>query len=73
MSHICSRRVVASGELVVVEQCCCGVVHITIGAVTVRAPAGVVAPIADTLREAAIALRRAGHGERAGRSPEVLS
>jgi hypothetical protein len=49
----CSRRTLAAGDLVVVEQCGCGSVHVTIGAVTLRLAAGAIAPLAATMHEAA--------------------
>lgn len=68
----CVRRTLAAGPFAVVEQCTCGAVHLTIGAVTLRLTASVIAPIGETLAEAAGAL---GHGLPHARraAPEVLS
>lgn len=55
----CVRRTLAAGDFAVVEQCTCGAVHVTIGAVTLRLPASAIAPLGETLAEAACAL---GHG-----------
>jgi hypothetical protein len=47
------RRVLASGEVAAIEQCSCGSVHVTIGAVTLRLQAAAIAPLATALGEAA--------------------
>jgi hypothetical protein len=47
------RRVLASGDFAAVEQCSCGSVHVTIGAVTLRLQAAAIAPLATALSEAA--------------------
>lgn len=68
----CSRRTLAVGDFAVVERCSCGSVHLTIGAVTLRLAASAIAPLADTLAEATVAIA----GEHAcprRSSPEVLS
>jgi hypothetical protein len=69
---ICARRTLAAGAFSVVEQCTCGAVHVTIGAVTLRLTASAIAPIGETLVEAARAL---GHEPAPAlrMSPEVLS
>ncbi|HET9625662.1 MAG TPA: hypothetical protein VFP84_30060 [Kofleriaceae bacterium] len=43
----------AAGDFAAVEQCSCGSVHVTIGAVTLRLQASAIAPLAAALGEAA--------------------
>lgn len=50
---LCNRRTLAAGDFMLVEQCSCGSVHVTIGAVTLRLAAGALEPIASTIAEAA--------------------
>jgi hypothetical protein len=52
----CTRRLIASGEFVIVEQCSCGSVHVTIGAVTLRLAGSALPALATTLGDAARAL-----------------
>jgi hypothetical protein len=54
----CNRRLLASGDLTLVEQCSCGSVHVTIGAVTLRLASSAIASLASTLGDAAVALAR---------------
>jgi hypothetical protein len=49
----CTRRTLAAGDYMVVEQCSCGAVHVTIGAVTMRLTASALPALAQTLDEAA--------------------
>ncbi len=49
----CIRRTLAVGEFAVVEQCTCGAVHVTIGAVTMRMSQHTLVPLATTINEAA--------------------
>lgn len=49
----CLRRTLAVGDVAVVEQCTCGSVHLTIGAVTLRLAACSIGPLASTMDEAA--------------------
>ena len=49
----CLRRPLAAGEYMIVEQCSCGAVHVTIGAVTLRLSAGALPSLASTLSDAA--------------------
>jgi hypothetical protein len=46
----------AVGDFALIEQCSCGSVHLTIGAVTLRLASAAIAPLAATLHEAARAL-----------------
>lgn len=57
----CTRTLIASADHVVVEQCSCGSVHLTIGALTLRLPSTALLELAATLGDAAraIALRGA--------------
>jgi hypothetical protein len=52
----CTRRTLAAGDFALVERCSCGAVHVTIGAVTLRISASAIAPLAETLTDAAAAL-----------------
>jgi hypothetical protein len=54
----CHRKLIASGDLVLVEQCSCGSVHVTIGAMTLRLASAAIPSLASTLGDAAIALVR---------------
>lgn len=67
----CSRRVLAAGDYMLVEQCSCSAVHVTIGAVTLRLEGSALSSLAMTLQDAALAvvgerLKRAGAGARKG-------
>jgi len=55
----CTRRLLAAGDHTVVEQCSCGAVHLTIGAVTLRLAGDAIASLSLTLDQATRALR--GH------------
>jgi hypothetical protein len=52
----CPRLLLAAGDFAVVEQCSCGAVHVTIGAITLRLAAGAIPSLAATMNEAARAL-----------------
>ncbi len=52
----CTRRLIAAGDYALVEQCSCGSVHVTIGAVTLRLAGSMLPALAATLGEAARAL-----------------
>lgn len=52
----CSRRLLAANDYMLVEQCTCGSVHVTIGAVTLRLAGSAIPALATTLGEAARAL-----------------
>lgn len=68
----CVRRTLAIGDFAAVEQCSCGAVHVTIGAVTLRLTASAIGPLGETLVEAARALGR--EQTRSTQAvPEVLS
>ena len=56
MDMACTRTTLASGDYVLVEQCSCGSVHVTIGAVTLRLASSAIPAIAATLGEAARAV-----------------
>ena len=49
----CARRVLASGDCTLVEQCSCGHVHLTIGAITMRLDPSVLPSLAETMQTAA--------------------
>lgn len=53
---ICRRATLAASEYMLVEQCSCGSVHVTIGAITLRLAAGAIPGLATTLSDAARAL-----------------
>lgn len=52
----CARRTLASGDYILVEQCTCGSVHVTIGAVTLRLASSALPALAETLGDAARAI-----------------
>ncbi|MBX3156152.1 MAG: hypothetical protein KF773_09145 [Deltaproteobacteria bacterium] len=52
----CNRRMLASGDITLVEQCSCGSVHVTIGAVTLRLSSAAIPSLASTLASAAAVL-----------------
>lgn len=54
---------IAAGDYVLVEQCSCGSVHVTIGAVTLRLASSALPSLATTLNDAArvLILRDALH------------
>ena len=49
----CHRRTLAVSDFMLVEQCSCGSVHVTIGAVTLRLASNAIPAIAATLGDAA--------------------
>lgn len=55
-SKACTRRTIAAGDYVLVEQCSCGSAHVTIGAVTLRLASSAIPSLAATLSEAARAV-----------------
>lgn len=55
-SQECTRRTLAANDYMLVEQCTCGSVHITIGAVTLRLASSAIPSLAATLGDAARAL-----------------
>lgn len=52
----CIRKTLAANDYMLVEQCSCGSVHVTIGAVTLRLSSNAIPSIAATLGEASRAL-----------------
>lgn len=52
----CRRDILASNDFAQVERCSCGAVHLTIGALTLRLQPSSIAPLAETLADAATAL-----------------
>ena len=55
-SKACTRRTIASGDYALVEQCSCGSIHLTIGAVTLRVSASALPSLAATVGDAARAV-----------------
>ena len=55
-SFSCSRRHLASGDFSLIEQCSCGSVHVTIGAITLRLAPTALPDLASVLATAAQAL-----------------
>lgn len=53
---LCKRKTLAANDYMLVEQCTCGSVHVTIGAVTLRLSSNAIPAIAATLGEASRAL-----------------
>ncbi|HEX7666108.1 MAG TPA: hypothetical protein VF407_16385 [Polyangiaceae bacterium] len=47
-----AREVIAQGQVCQVEECSCGVLHVTVGALTLRLAPEVVASLRDTLDDA---------------------
>jgi hypothetical protein len=48
----CQRSLLAAHRSLTVEECACGTMHVTIGAVTLRVTPEVMAEVAGALREA---------------------
>lgn len=69
----CNRKLLAANEFMAVEQCSCGSVHVTIGAVTLRLASSAIPAVATTLGEAARALVLRDAFTAGARVPEVLS
>lgn len=69
----CARRVLAANDFVQIEQCSCGSVHLTIGAVTLRMQPGAIPALAGTLGDAARALVLADAFSAKGSASEMLS
>jgi hypothetical protein len=70
---ICTRKTLAASDFMLVEQCSCGSVHVTIGAVTLRLATSAIPAIATTLGEAARALVLCNAFAPSTRPTEVLS
>lgn len=49
---VVSRRLIAQGPVCTVEECSCGVLHVTLGALTIRLQREAVGSIFETLGEA---------------------
>lgn len=69
----CARKLLAANEYMLIEQCSCGSVHVTIGAVTLRLASGAIPALAATLADAARALVLCEAFTRAASANEVLS
>jgi hypothetical protein len=69
----CTRKLIAAGECMLVEQCSCGSVHVTIGAVTLRLASSTIPALATTLAEAARVLVFGDAFARSATTNEVLS
>lgn len=69
----CARRVLAANDFMQVEQCSCGSVHLTIGAVTLRLQSGAVPALAATFAEAARAMVLGKALATQGSTSELLS
>ncbi len=52
----CARKTLAAGSMAMVEQCTCGAVHLTIGAVTLRLAPSAISSLSATLNDAACRL-----------------
>lgn len=68
----CTRRTLAAGDFARIEQCNCGAIHVTIGAVTLRLTPGALGPLAETLGDAVNALALE-HARTTLTSAELLS
>lgn len=53
MQSSCSRRVLASGDFAQIEECSCGSMHLTIGAVTLRLQPDALPALATVIGNAA--------------------
>jgi hypothetical protein len=69
----CARRVLAANDFMQVEQCSCGSVHVTIGAVTLRLQSGAIPALAATFTDAARTMALAGALTSHGSTSELLS
>lgn len=69
----CARKLLAASDYILVEQCSCGSVHVTIGAVTLRFASSAIPALATTLGDAARALVLCDAFTPAARANEVLS
>lgn len=72
-SSACVRKMLAASDCFLVEQCSCGSVHLTIGAVTLRLASSAIPSLAATLGDAARALVLREAFTAAVNIPEVLS
>jgi hypothetical protein len=72
-SSACARKLLAAGDYMLVEQCSCGSVHVTIGAVTLRLASGALPALAATLADAARAVVLCEALTPTPRANEVLS
>ncbi len=66
------RKLIAQGSICRVEECSCGVLHVTIGALTIRLHAEVVASVWATLGDAIQHLSVRSVRERGDARREVL-
>lgn len=53
---VCGRQLLARGPFALIEQCSCGAVHLTIGAVTLRLAPEALAELAQVVGDAACEL-----------------
>ena len=67
-----TRRVLVHGAFCIVEECTCGILHVSLGAFTFRVPADVLASVWSSLGEALAVLAFDGRtaAARTARSPE---
>lgn len=72
-SQACARRTLVASEYMLVEQCSCGSVHVTIGAITLRLDSSAIPRLATTLGDAARALVLCDAFTPAASTNEVLS
>lgn len=63
----CARRTLAGSDQCVVEECVCGSIHLTIGAITLRLCPNTAADLTSTLTEAMQAWAMAQLGADSGR------
>lgn len=62
------RRLLAQGPMCTVEECACGVLHVSLGALTIRLPTEVVASVWQTLGEALQRLSSCSRRELTGKA-----
>ena len=72
-SFSCARRHLASGDFSLIEQCSCGSVHVTIGAITLRIAPTALSDLAAVLASATAALKGPSRTGLKLVSDEVLS
>lgn len=67
-----NRRVLARGPLCLVERCDCGVLHISLGGITLRLPADAVNSVRETLADAFQAIDKL-HAKESAAAPQPFA
>jgi hypothetical protein len=71
--NACTRQTLASSDHILIEQCSCGSLHVTIGAVTLRLASSAIASLAATFGDAARAMILREAFVASARANDVLS